>query len=137
MLRGIFMPGGVSAEQDAYYVDLLKKERETPDWKSFLETGAFNQTTLSGKEYEDWVAREEARHILLMREAGFLARGSPAARGGDLLARADDRRLSRARRGVRWRMRSRVRLHRSRRWRSASPQSYSSSVPWSYSTAFV
>ena len=74
MLRGIFMPGGVSAEQVAYYVDLLKKVRETPDWNNFLETGAFNQTTLSGKEYEDWVAREEARHILLMREAGFLAR---------------------------------------------------------------
>jgi len=30
MLRGIFMPGGVSAEQVAYYVDLLKKVRETP-----------------------------------------------------------------------------------------------------------
>jgi tripartite-type tricarboxylate transporter receptor subunit TctC len=74
MLRGIFMPGGVSAEQVAYYVDLLKKVRETPDWKSFLETGAFNQTTLSGKEYEDWVAREEARHIMLMKDAGFLAR---------------------------------------------------------------
>ena len=74
MLRGIFMPGGVSAEQVAYYVDLLKKVRETPDWKSFLETGAFNQTTLSGKEYEDWVAREEARHIMLMKEAGFLAK---------------------------------------------------------------
>jgi putative tricarboxylic transport membrane protein len=74
MLRGIFMPGGVSAEQVAYYVDLLKKVRETPDWKSFLETGAFNQTTLSGKEYQDWVAREEARHIMLMKDAGFLAR---------------------------------------------------------------
>jgi len=74
MLRGIFMAGGVSAEQVAYYVDLLKKVRETPDWKSFLETGAFNQTTLSGKDYEAWVAREEARHIMLMKEAGFLAR---------------------------------------------------------------
>jgi len=74
MLRGIFMPGGVTAEQVEYYVDMLKKVRETPDWKSFLETGAFNQTTLSGKEYEAWVAREEARHIMLMKEAGFLAR---------------------------------------------------------------
>jgi len=74
MLRGIFMPGGVTAEQVEYYVDLLKKVRATPDWTSFLETGAFNQTTLSGKEYEAWVAREEARHIMLMREAGFLAR---------------------------------------------------------------
>jgi len=74
MLRGIFMPGGVTADQVQFYVDLLKKVRETPEWKGFLEQGAFNQTTLSGKEYEAWVAREEARHILLMKDAGFLAR---------------------------------------------------------------
>ncbi len=74
MLRGIFMPGGVTADQVQFYVDLLKKVRDTPEWKSFLEQGAFNQTTLAGKEYEAWVAREEARHILLMKEAGFLAR---------------------------------------------------------------
>jgi len=42
--------------------------------ESFLEQGAFNQTTLAGKEYEAWVAREEARHIMLMKEAGFLAK---------------------------------------------------------------
>jgi len=74
MLRGIFMAGGVTDGQRQYYIDLLKKVRETPDWKSFLEQGAFNQTTLSGKEYEDWVAREEARHVSLMKEAGFLAK---------------------------------------------------------------
>jgi len=74
MLRGIFMAGGVTADQVQYYVDLMKKVRETPEWKDFLEQGAFNQTTLSGKDYEAWVAREEARHILLMKEAGFLAR---------------------------------------------------------------
>jgi putative tricarboxylic transport membrane protein len=74
MLRGIFMPGGVTPDQVQYYVDLLKKVRETPEWKDFLEQGAFNQTTLGGKDYEAWVAREEARHILLMKEAGFLAR---------------------------------------------------------------
>jgi tripartite-type tricarboxylate transporter receptor subunit TctC len=74
MLRGIFMAGGVTPDQVQYFVDLLKKVRETPEWKDFLEQGAFNQTTLSGKDYEAWVAREEARHILLMREAGFLAK---------------------------------------------------------------
>ncbi len=74
MLRGIFMPGGVTEEQVQYYVDVLEKVRKTPDWKSFLEQGAFNQTTLNGKDYEAWVAREEARHILLMKEAGFLAK---------------------------------------------------------------
>jgi tripartite-type tricarboxylate transporter receptor subunit TctC len=74
MLRGIFMPGGVTQDQIAFYVDLLNKVRATPDWKTFMETGAFNQTVMTGKEYEAWVAREEARHVLLMKEAGFLVK---------------------------------------------------------------
>ena len=73
MLRGIFMAGGVTPDQVQYYVDLLKKVRETPDWKDFMEKGAFNQTALNGKEYADWVAKEEARHVLLMKGAGFIA----------------------------------------------------------------
>ena len=73
MLRGIFMAGGVTQDQVDYYVGVLNKVRQTPDWKTFMDTGAFNQSVMSGKEYEAWVAREEARHILLMKEAGFLA----------------------------------------------------------------
>ena len=73
MLRGIFMPGDVKPEHVAYYVGLFKKVMATADWKPFMEQGAFNQTTLSGKEYADWVAREEARHIALMKTAGFIA----------------------------------------------------------------
>jgi tripartite-type tricarboxylate transporter receptor subunit TctC len=74
MLRGIFMAGGVTPDQVAFYVDLLNKVRATPDWKTFMETGAFNQTVMTGKEYEAWVAREEARHIQLMKDAGFLVK---------------------------------------------------------------
>jgi putative tricarboxylic transport membrane protein len=73
MLRGIFMAAGVTPDQVQYYVDLLKKVRETPEWKDFMEKGAFNQTALNGKEYADWVAREEARHVSLMKNAGFIA----------------------------------------------------------------
>ena len=36
MLRGIFMAGGVTPEQVAFYVDLMKKVRETPEWKKFM-----------------------------------------------------------------------------------------------------
>jgi len=73
MLRGIFMPGGVTPDQVNYYLGLFKKVMETPEWKTFMEQGAFNQTTLAGKDYADWVAREEARHIALMKTAGFMA----------------------------------------------------------------
>ena len=74
MLRGIFMPGGVTAEQVAFYVDLMRKVRETPDWKKFMEDGAFNQTFLSGREFTAWVEKNESLHRDLMKEAGFLAK---------------------------------------------------------------
>jgi putative tricarboxylic transport membrane protein len=74
MLRGIFMPGGVKKEQVDYYVDLFKRVRETPDWKKFMEDGAFNTTFMSGAEYTKWVEKAENIHRDLMREAGFLAK---------------------------------------------------------------
>jgi tripartite-type tricarboxylate transporter receptor subunit TctC len=75
MLRGIFMPPSVTEAQRNYYVSLLAKVRETPEWKDFMEKGAFNQTALKGDDYRDWVAKEEQRHYQLMKEAGFLAPG--------------------------------------------------------------
>jgi tripartite-type tricarboxylate transporter receptor subunit TctC len=73
MLRGIFMPGGVTPDQVKYYVELFRKVQATPEWKDLMERGAFNQTSLEGKEYVDWVAREEARHVSLMKAAKFIA----------------------------------------------------------------
>jgi tripartite-type tricarboxylate transporter receptor subunit TctC len=73
MLRGIFMPPGVAPDQVQFYLDLLKKVRATPDWKEFLDKGAFNDTTLSGQAYLDWLGKNEQLHRTLMREAGFLA----------------------------------------------------------------
>ncbi len=73
MLRGIFMAGGAKPEQVKYYADILDKVRATPEWKKFMEDGAFNQTTMIGKEYTDWVIKAEQLHQGLMKEAGFLA----------------------------------------------------------------
>ncbi|MBS0321320.1 MAG: tripartite tricarboxylate transporter substrate binding protein [Proteobacteria bacterium] len=74
MLRGIFMPGGVTQEQVDFYVDLLKKVRETPEWKKFSEDAAFNDSWMTGKQFADWVAKAEAEHKALMTEAGFMAK---------------------------------------------------------------
>jgi putative tricarboxylic transport membrane protein len=73
MLRGIFMPAGVTQDQVNFYVELMKKVRETPEWKDLMKNGAFNQTFMTGDEYRAWVEKEEARHRELMKEAGFLA----------------------------------------------------------------
>lgn len=74
MLRGIFMPAGVSPDVVSFYVDLFNKVRATPEWKKFMEDGAFNQTFLTGKAYADWVGKAEALHHGLMKESGFLAK---------------------------------------------------------------
>ncbi len=74
MMRGIFMPSGVSAEQVEWYIDLFRKVRATPDWKEFMEKGAFKDSFMTGKEYTDWVANAEELHRTLMRDAGFLAK---------------------------------------------------------------
>jgi len=73
MLRGFFMPGGATKDEVAYYVDLMKKVRDEPEWKSLMNDGAFNQTFMSGDEYTKWVADAEKRHVDLMKSAGFLA----------------------------------------------------------------
>lgn len=74
MLRGIFMAGGVTDDQVKYFVDLLAKVRETPEWKDYMINGAFNQTSMTGAEFKTWVENAEARHKELMAEAGFLAK---------------------------------------------------------------
>jgi tripartite-type tricarboxylate transporter receptor subunit TctC len=73
MLRGIFMPGGVTQDQVKYYVDVLDKVRKTPEWQKFIEEGAFNTTTMTGKPYLDWITKNDQLHASLMKEAGFLA----------------------------------------------------------------
>jgi putative tricarboxylic transport membrane protein len=73
MLRGIFMAPGVSPEQQKFYVDLMAKVRALPEWKDFMNKGAFKQTSLSGQAFFDWLGRNEQAHRVLMKEAGFMA----------------------------------------------------------------
>jgi len=74
MLRGIFMAPGVSKDQLDFYVTLLKKIRDTPEWKDYMEKGAFNQTSMSGDDFGKWLGSAEQLHRNLMKEAGFLAK---------------------------------------------------------------
>jgi tripartite-type tricarboxylate transporter receptor subunit TctC len=74
MLRGLFMPPGVSAEQVRYYLELFARVRALPDWKDFMAKGAFDPTAMTGQTYVDWLGRAEQTHRALMKEAGLLAR---------------------------------------------------------------
>ena len=73
MLRGIFMAPGVTPDQVQFYLGLFKKLRALPEWKDFMDKGAFNDTALTGQPFFDWLGKNEQLHRTLMREAGFLA----------------------------------------------------------------
>lgn len=72
MLRGIFMPTGVSAEQTKFYVDLFGKIVATPEWKDYLEKNALKQEYVTGEALTTFLAKDEMRHREIMKAAGFL-----------------------------------------------------------------
>ena len=57
MLRGIFMTPGATPDQVAFYVDLLKKVRETPEWKDLMKQRRV-QPDLHGRRRLRQVGRE-------------------------------------------------------------------------------
>jgi len=73
MLRGVFTTPGAAPDQVAYYIDVLKKVRDTAEWKALMIEGAFNQTVMTGADFAMWLSGEETRHRQLTQEAGFLA----------------------------------------------------------------
>ena len=72
MLRGVFMPGQVTDEQKAFYVELFKKVTATTEWKDYLERNALLSDIRLGKDFEDFLTSDEALHKDLMAKAGFL-----------------------------------------------------------------
>ncbi len=72
MQRGIFLPPNVPQEAVDYYVDLFKKVRETPEWKEFMQKGAYKQTFMTGDEYKGWLQKAATMHKDLMTTAGFV-----------------------------------------------------------------
>ena len=74
MLRGIFMAPKSTPAQVTYYADLFQKVRQLPEWKEFMENGAFKDAFLKGQEFSDWLLKAEVEHLRLMREAGFVAK---------------------------------------------------------------
>ena len=73
MLRAMFLPGKVTAEQTAFYVDLFKKVAQTPEYKDYMEKQALKPVFLSGQEMLKFLEQDDALNKGLMTEAGFVA----------------------------------------------------------------
>ena len=73
MLRAMFLPGGVTPDQQAFYVDLFKKITQTAEYKEYMEKQALKPVWLTGKEMVKFLEEDDALNKGLLTEAGFVA----------------------------------------------------------------
>nr|WP_315838344.1 tripartite tricarboxylate transporter substrate-binding protein [Bradyrhizobium prioritasuperba] len=70
--RTVWLPGKVTAEQAAFYVDLMKKVQGTPEWKEYIERTSQTDTFLTGDAYAKFIAEDIARTREVAAEEGWL-----------------------------------------------------------------
>jgi putative tricarboxylic transport membrane protein len=74
MLRAMFLPGKVTAEQQAFYVDLFQKVTQTPEYKDYMEKQALKPVFLTGSDMLKFLEEDDALNKSLMTQAGFVAK---------------------------------------------------------------
>jgi putative tricarboxylic transport membrane protein len=72
MPRTIFTPAKVPDDVTAYYVDLLRKVRETAEWKAYLERSAQTDRFLDAAELGAFIAKDEPRARSIFQDEGWL-----------------------------------------------------------------
>jgi tripartite-type tricarboxylate transporter receptor subunit TctC len=74
MLRAMFLPGKVTPEQQAFYVDLFQKVTQTAEYKEYMEKQALKPIFLTGKDMLKFLEEDDKLNASLMSEAGFVAK---------------------------------------------------------------
>src|SRR5471030_443859 len=73
MLRAMFLPGKVTPDQTAFYINLFKKVTQTSEYKDYMEKQALKPVFLTGKDMLKFLEEDDALNKSLMTEAGFVA----------------------------------------------------------------
>jgi putative tricarboxylic transport membrane protein len=72
MLRGIFGPPDMPKQAVDWYIGLLRKVYDTPEFQDYLHKGALKGAFATGAEYAKWVEGAEQLHRDLMAKGGLL-----------------------------------------------------------------
>jgi putative tricarboxylic transport membrane protein len=72
MLRGIFAAPGITKEQQEYYVNVMKKVTETPEWQKYISDMGLKSAFLTGPAYVKWLEEKEKLTIDLMAKGNLL-----------------------------------------------------------------
>ncbi|MBI5026768.1 MAG: tripartite tricarboxylate transporter substrate binding protein, partial [Nitrospirae bacterium] len=72
MLRGIFAAPGITKEQQDFYIGVMKKVTETPEWKKYISDMGLKGAFFTGADYVKWLEQKEAMTKDLMLKGGLL-----------------------------------------------------------------
>ncbi|HEY0523337.1 MAG TPA: tripartite tricarboxylate transporter substrate-binding protein [Stellaceae bacterium] len=70
--RTVWLPNGVTPDQVAFYVDLMKKVQAQPEWKEYVERTSQTSMFLSGDEFKKFIADDLERNRKVAAEEGWL-----------------------------------------------------------------
>ena len=70
--RTVWLPGKVTPDQVAFYVELMKKVQATPEWKEYVERTSQTNTFLTGEAFAKFMA-DDIEHVRkVAAEQGWL-----------------------------------------------------------------
>ncbi|MFH1911791.1 MAG: tripartite tricarboxylate transporter substrate binding protein [Pseudomonadota bacterium] len=72
MLRGIFCAPGVTKEQQEYYINVMKKVTDTPEWQKYVSDMGLKAAYLSGPDFVKWLEEKEKITKDLMAKGDLL-----------------------------------------------------------------
>jgi len=72
MLRGIFGAPGITKEQQEYYIGVMKKVSETPEWQKYLSDMGLKGAYLTGPDFVKWLEEKEKITKDLMAKGNLL-----------------------------------------------------------------
>jgi putative tricarboxylic transport membrane protein len=72
MLRGMFAAPGIKKEQQDFYVEVLRKVTETPEWKKYITDNGLKAAFLTGPDFVKWVGEQEGKHGELLKTGGLI-----------------------------------------------------------------
>ena len=70
--RTVWLPGKVTPDQAAFYVDLMKKVQATPEWKEYIERTSQTDTFLTGDAFSKFIKEDIERTRKVAVDEGWL-----------------------------------------------------------------
>lgn len=74
MPRTVWLPADVPADAVSFYADIMEKVSKTPEWQEFVARTAQTARFMKGKEFADFVAKDEAANRKVFEAEGWVVK---------------------------------------------------------------